>query len=100
MAIRESLITVQLNMAASDIAGARQKMTEARVSVNAVNNLLGGIPSKYSEMIAAINAAGFDANADGAAKKALLAKLTAEFSALQVAVAAAQTALTSGVTEY
>jgi hypothetical protein len=100
MAIRTSLITVQLGMAASDIAGARQKMTEARAAVTYVNGILTGIPTKYAEMIAAVNAAGYDADANGAAQKALLANLTTEFAALQVAVSAAQTALTSGVTEY
>jgi hypothetical protein len=87
-------------MAASDIAGARQKMTEARNAVIYVNSLLSGIPTKYSDMIAAVNAVGYDADASGAAQKALLAKLTTEFTALQIAVASAQTALTAGVTEY
>jgi hypothetical protein len=100
MAIKTSLITVQLDMAASDIAGARQKMSEARAAVLYVNNLLTAIPTKYGEMIAAVNGAGYDADANGSAQKALLAKLTTEFTALQVAVAAAQAALTTGVTEY
>jgi hypothetical protein len=100
MAIKASLITVQLAMAASDIAGARQKMTEARTAVTYVNMLLTNIPTKYGEMIAAVNTVGYDADADGASNKALLAKLTAEFTTLQTAVAAAQNALTNGVTEY
>jgi hypothetical protein len=100
MAIKTSLITVHLGMAASDIAGARQKMTEARAAVLYVNNVLTGIPTKYGDMIAAVNGAGYDADADGAANKALLGKLVAEFTALQTAVAAAQAALTTGVTEY
>jgi hypothetical protein len=100
MAIKTSLITVQLQMAASDIAGARQKMTEARAAVNYVNSILTGIPSKYAEMIAAVNGAGYDSDANGAAQKSLLAKLSAEFATLQIAVASAQSALTDGVTEY
>jgi hypothetical protein len=75
-------------------------MTEARSAVNYVNNILTGIPTKYGEMIAAVNAPGYDADANGAAQKALLAKLSAEFTTLQIAVASAQSALTDGVTEY
>jgi hypothetical protein len=100
VAIKASLIEVHLAMAASDIARARQQMTEARTAVTSVNTALGNIPNKYAEMIAAVNAAGYDADANGAANKALLAKLVTEFGALQTAVASAQSALTSGVTEY
>jgi hypothetical protein len=100
MAIKASLINVQLNMAASDIAGARQKMSEARTAVVYVNNILTSIPTKYADMIAAVNTTGYDSDADGAANKALLSKLTTEFTTLQIAVSAAQTALTNGVTEY
>jgi hypothetical protein len=103
MAIKASLIEVHLGMVAQDIAGARQKMTEARTAVAYVNSVLTAIGSptgKYAPMIAAVNAPAYGADANEAANKAMLAALTAEFIALNAAVVAAQTALTSGVTEY
>ena len=94
-----SLIVVKLDMVSSDIAGCRQKMTEARAAVTAVYNKLAAIPTAYSDMIASIN----DPLYTGAladVQKSQLAALVAEFTALATAVTAAQTALTTGVTEY
>jgi hypothetical protein len=94
-----SLIVVKLDMVSSDIAGCRQKMTEARAAVTSVYNKLAAIPTAYAEMITAINDVGYTgALAD--VQKAQLAALVTEFTALATAVEAAQTALTSGVTEY
>ena len=94
-----SLIVVKLDMVSSDIAGCRQKMTEARAAVKAVYDKLAAMPNAYSDMIASIN----DANYTGAladVQKAQLAALVSEFTALASAVTSAQTALTTGVTEY
>jgi hypothetical protein len=101
MKIKPSLVTVHLAMVAEDIAGCRQKMTEARVAVSSYNTALNAIPTKYANLLETVNDANYGGtNADQLANKAKLAALTAEFQALQPAVAAAQAALTSGVTEY
>jgi len=94
-----SLIVVKLDMVSSDIAGCRQKMTEARAAVTAVYNKLAAIPTAYGDMIASINDPAYTgALAD--VQKAQLAALVTEFTALATAVTAAQTSLTTGVTEY
>ena len=94
-----SLIVVKLDMVSSDIAGCRQKMTEARAAVTSVYNKLAAIPTAYGEMIAAINDPAYTgALAD--VQKSQLAALVAEFTALANAVVDAQTALTLNVTEY
>lgn len=94
-----SLIIVKLDMAASDIAGCRQKMTEARAAVTAVYNKLAAIPTTYGEMISSINDAAYTGDL-AKVQKAQLAALVTEFTALASAVEAAQAALTTGVTEY
>ncbi len=74
-------------------------MTEARTAVTAVYTKLAAIPTVYGDMIASINDVAYTgALAD--VQKAQLAALVTEFTALQIAVTAAQTALTTGVTEY
>jgi len=94
-----SLTVVKLDMVSSDIAGCRQKMTEARAAVTSVYTKLAAIPTTYGEMIASINDPAYTgALAD--VQKAQLAALVAEYTALATAVTAAQTALTTGVTEY
>lgn len=94
-----SLIVVKLDMVSSDIAGCRQKMTEARAAVTSVYNKLAAIPTAYGEMISSINAAEYTgALAD--VQKSQLAALVAEYTALANAVTLAQAALTTDVTEY
>jgi hypothetical protein len=94
-----SLIVVKLGMVSSDIAGCRQKMTEARAAVASVYAKLSGIPSAYGEMITAINNPAYTGDL-AKVQKNQLALLTAEFVALAAAVEAAQSALTANVTEY
>lgn len=94
-----SLIVVKLDMVSSDIAGCRQKMTEARAAVTSVHNKLAAIPANYGEMITSINDPAYTgALAD--VQKAQLTALVAEYTALATAITAAQTALSDGVTEY
>lgn len=94
-----SLITVHLGMASSDIAGSRQKLTEAKKAIQAVIAVLDNIPTKYADMIASVSgAAGTDAFT--LTCKAQLAALTTEFNALNAQAKTVNTWLTANTTEF
>ena len=96
--ITTSLAGVKLGMVESDIAGLRQKLTEAKTAVNAHVSALGGLAAKYQDLIDTFGQAGYAAtNADCAVKKAQWDALVAEFSLLNTQAMNLQTAM-NGVT--
>lgn len=96
--ITTSLSGVKLNMAESDIAGLRQKLTEAKNAFSAHIASLGGLAGKYQDLIDTFGQAGYAAqNADNAAKKARWEALVSEFTLLNTQAQNVQTAM-NGVT--
>jgi hypothetical protein len=96
MIITTSLVGVKLGMVESDIAGLRQKMTEAKAAVNSHVTALGALGSKYQDLIDTFGQAGYaGTNADCAAKIANWNALVAEFTTLLTQATAMQTAMNS-----
>lgn len=94
-----SLITVHLDMASSDIANARQRLSEAKKSIQAVIAALDGIPTKYADMIASVTGA-TETDAFTLTCKAQLAALTTEFNALNTQAKTVNTWLVANTTEF
>jgi|WetSurMetagenome_2_1015567.scaffolds.fasta_scaffold1461831_1 hypothetical protein len=81
--ITTSLVGVQLGMAGSDIAGLRQKCTEAKVNMTSIVAMITALSSKYKDLVDTIGQAGYaGTNADCAVKKANWDALVAEYSVL------------------
>ena len=96
--INTSLVGVKLGMAGSDIAGLRQKCTEAKVNMASLVTTINGLATKYQDLIDTIGQAGYAAtNADCAVKKANWDALVAEFSVLLTQATAVRDAM-NGVT--
>ena len=95
-----SLVTVHLGMAASDIAGARQKLTEAKRAITSVILALDNIPTKYADMIATVSAGGYGQDAFTNSCVAQLAALTTEFTALNAQAKTVNTWLAGNTTEF
>jgi hypothetical protein len=95
-----SLVTVNLDMAASDIAGARQRLTEAKRAIVAVIAALDGIPTKYADMIATVSAVGYGQDAFTNSNVAQLAALSAEYNALNAQAKIVNTWLAGNTTEF
>jgi hypothetical protein len=95
-----SLVTVHLGMAASDIAGARQRLTEIKTTLTATIQRLDGIPSKFADMITTVNTPGYGVDAFTNSNVAQLAALSAEFVELNNAAKALQSWINGNVTEF
>lgn len=96
--ITTSLAGVKLNMVESDIAGLRQKMTEAKAAVSAHVAALGALGAKYQDLIDTFGQAGYAAtNADCAVKKARWDALVAEYTLLNTQATNVRNAM-NGVT--
>ena len=96
--INTSLVGVKLDMAGSDIAGLRQKCTEAKVNMVYLVTTINGLAVKYQDLVDTIGQAGYAAtNADCAVKKANWDALVAEYSVLLTQATAVRDAM-NGVT--
>ena len=96
--INTSLVGVKLGMAGSDIAGLRQKCTEAKVDMGALVATITALATKYQDLIDTIGQAGYaGTNADCAVKKANWDALVAEYSVLLTQATAVRNAM-NGVT--
>lgn len=99
--VTTSLAGVKLGMVESDIAGLRQKLTEAKAAVNSHVSALGGLGGKYQDLIDTFGQAGYaSTNADCAAKKARWDALVAEFSTLNAQATALKAAMDSVVAGF
>lgn len=101
MIVTTSLAGVKLGMVETDIAGLRQKLTEAKVAVTAHVNLLGALGTKYVDLIDTFGQVGYAAtNADCAAKKARWDALVDEFTLLNTQAVALKAAMDAVVTGF
>lgn len=87
-----SEVKAGLDDAAVMIRTSRQMQTTAKANLLAAYNQLVGIPTQFADVIATVNGYG-TSNAFEAVAKAELAKLSAEFGALQTALGNELTAL-------
>jgi hypothetical protein len=99
--ITTSLAGVKLGMVESDIAGLRQKLTEAKAAVNSHVAELGNLGTRYKDLIDTFGQAGYAAtNADCAVKKAQWDALVAEFSTLNTQATALKAAMDAVVAGF
>jgi hypothetical protein len=81
--ITTSLVGVKLGMVESDIAGLRQKCTEAKTQMAYNVATLTALATKYQDLIDTLGQAGYAAtNADCAVKKAQWDALVTEYQLL------------------
>jgi hypothetical protein len=96
--ITTSLVGVKLGMAESDIAGLRQKCTEAKTQMTYNVATLTALVTKYQDLIDTLGQAGYAAtNADCAVKKAQWDALVTEYQLLLSQATAVRNAM-NGVT--
>lgn len=92
--ITTSLAGVKLGMVESDIAGIRQKCTEAKAAMSANVVALNGLAAKYQDLIDTFGQAGYaSTNADCAVKKACWDALVAEYQLLLTQATAVRDAM-------
>jgi len=99
MAIKTSEIIEQLDRVASEISANRARLREAKMCISDRVTNLGSIPTRYADMLSAINAVGYGKDAFTNMNKAKLDALTAEFIALNAQAMQAQTSLAT-LTEF
>ncbi len=99
--ITTSLAGVKLGMVESDIAGLRQKCTEAKVNMSSIVSQINGLASKYQDLIDTFGQAGYaSTNADCAVKKANWDALVAEFGTLLSQATAVRDAMNGVTTNF
>lgn len=100
MAFTASGVIQKLDEVSSEIVYNRKRLTESMASAMAARAALASIPTKYSELVTQVSAAGYGTDANQAAQKAALVALTAEFIALQADADKLQTWIAANITEF
>lgn len=100
MALNSCDIDQQLRNAADDVVGAKRNLSGTRSMISAMITQLDGMATKYSAMIAVVNAAGYGVPANEAANKARLAGIITDFTALRADAIAASNWMSANTTEF